>query len=137
MSGYQTEQQKQLWACLRRSADTPLTVEEIIAKIRDADGQAPGKSTAFRLMTRWVEQGRVLRTVSGNSRRFVYQLAGCGNLPPHLHLKCVDCGKLIHLDHAESEVLLGRVRKSSGFQIDEESTVLMGRCSAHGKGKNP
>ena len=131
MPSYQTEQQKQLWSCLSQNADRPLTVEELLDRVRDAGGQVPGKSTAFRLMTKWVEEGRVLRTVSGNSRRFVYQLAGCGNLPPHLHLKCVDCGRLIHLDSAESEALLGRVRQKSGFQIDEESTVLLGHCAAH------
>ena len=131
MPGYQTEQQKQLWNCLTQNADTPLTVEEILERIHAEHEGAPGKSTAFRLMTKWVEEGRVLRTVSGHSRRFVYQLAGCGNLPPHLHLKCVDCGKLIHLDSAESEALLGQIRRSSGFQIDEESTVLLGHCDAH------
>jgi len=129
--GYNTEQQKQLWACLARNTDTPLTVEELLDRIRIENGQALGKSTVFRLMTKWVEEGRVLRTVSGRGRRFVYQLAGCGNLPPHLHLKCVDCGKLIHLDSAESEALLGRIRQKSGFQIDEESTVLLGRCNSH------
>jgi len=131
MPGYETEQQKQLWACLCQNADKPLTVEELLDCARRANGQAPGKSTAFRLMTKWVEAGRVLRTVSGRGRRFVYQLAGCGNLPPHLHLKCVDCGRLIHLDSAESEALLRRIRQKSGFQIDEESTVLLGRCNAH------
>ena len=136
MPGYNTEQQKRLWDCLTQNADTPLTVEEILDRVRAENEGAPGKSTAFRLITRWVEEGRVLRTVSGRGRRFVYQLAGCGNLPPHLHLKCVDCGKLIHLDSAESEAMLSRIRQKNGFQIDEESTVLLGHCAGHQKGNN-
>lgn len=131
MAGYNTKQQERLWDCLARNADRPLTIEETLDDIRRESGTSPGKSTAFRLMTKWVQEGRVLRTVSGRGRRFVYQLAGCGNLPPHLHLKCVDCGRLIHLDSAESEALLRRIRDSSGFQVDEERTILFGRCSRH------
>jgi Fur family ferric uptake transcriptional regulator len=48
----------------------------------------------------------------------------------HLHMKCLDCGRLLHLDGALSEALAGRIRKEADFALCEEETVLFGRCAA-------
>ena len=55
----------------------------------------------------------------------VYQLAGKCCCSEHLHIKCVDCGLLIHLDNAACDALA----KTTGFVIDDEKSMLYGHCA--------
>ena len=131
MAGYATEQKRMLLDFLRDHCESAYTVEELILGMRQTYGEGiPGKSTVYRLMTRLVEEGTVKRFVRGHSRQFVYQIVAGEHCHSHLHLKCMGCGKLIHLDEGLSDELLGKVRASSDFAVDEEETVLFGACAA-------
>ena len=131
MAEYATEQKKLLLSFLREHCDLAYTVEELLLEMKEAYGaEAPGKSTVYRLMTRLVEEGTVKRFVRGHSRQFAYQIVVGEHCHSHLHLKCMGCGKLIHLDEGLSDELLDKVRASSDFAVDEEETVLFGACAA-------
>ncbi len=127
---YHTVQKQMLRDFLQEHTDTAFTVEEIAAALTGP--QAPGKSTVYRLITQLVDSGAVKRFVRGNSRQFVYQAVGCAHSDAHLHLKCVDCGQLLHLDDAVSSTVLKDVLTSCAFRVDEQQTVLFGHCAACG-----
>ena len=130
MASYQTAQKKILIEYMTKHCDTAFTVEELAEKIGE-DGcreHVPGKSTLYRLMQKMVEDGRVKRFVKGNSRRFVYQIAAGERCDSHLHLKCTECGKLLHMDDDESLEILSTVLAKNSFNIDEKKTVLLGKC---------
>ena len=130
MAQYRTEQKTMLLDFLRSHRETAYTVDELVAGMRLCYGDGtPGTSTVYRLMTHLVAEGTVKRFVKGNSRRFVYQIVGGEACHSHLHLKCMACGKLLHLDEAVSERLLCAVRSSSDFSVSEEQTVLFGACA--------
>ncbi len=129
MAQYVTEQKKKLKRLLEDNCDKAYTVEELVEKLRlRADTGTLGKSTVYRLMTRMVEEGSVKRFVRGNSRKFAYQIVMGERCDCHLHLKCTGCGKLIHLDEDVSDELLDKVRDISDFSVNEEATVLFGKC---------
>ncbi len=129
MAEYMTEQKRTLKKILEDNCDRAYTVEELMEKLREHFGErAPGKSTVYRLITHLVEDGSVKRFVRGNSRRAAYQIVAGERCDCHLHLKCLDCGRLIHLDESVSDELLDKVRGSSDFSVSEEATVLFGRC---------
>lgn len=128
MAAYQTQQRKRLLAYLSAHADEPLSVAEIAAGLRAADAGAPGTSTVYRQMERLVEEGAVKRFVRGHSRQFLYQLTGGEPCRHHLHLKCVKCGQLEHLDAALSARIENEVRTESRFALDRSETVLYGCC---------
>ena len=46
----------------------------------------------------------------------------------HLHLKCADCGKLVHLECPNSIELLRHIYEEHNFSIDSKKSVLYGRC---------
>ena len=131
MAVYSTEQKRMLSDILSENRENAYSIEELIGELRKRYGEnAPGQSTVYRLITRLVEDGEVKRFVKGNGRKFVYQIVdchGCGSA--HLHLKCVGCGKLIHLDHLSSEELVQKIEKVSDFSVMEAETVLFGACS--------
>ena len=129
MAEYKTQQKEVLLGFLYAHRDTPMSVEEISDRLRDACDNAPGKSTVYRLMGRLYEEGCVKRFEKGNSRTFLYQISGGEACRHHLHLRCLACGRLLHMDHAQSERLLREIYGSSSFLVDQEETTLFGRCA--------
>ena len=131
MAEYVTEQKKRLKRLLEENGDKAYTVEELVEKLalRGEDGVL-GKSTVYRLITKMVEDGHVKRFVRGNSRKFAYQIISGEYCDCHLHLKCTDCGKILHLDEGVSDELLYKVENASGFCVSEATTVLFGRCGS-------
>ena len=130
MAEYETEQKRTLKRLLEENGDKAYTIEELMVKLSERYSDRPlGKSTVYRLMTRLVEEGSVKRFVRGNSRKFAYQIVVGDHCDSHLHLKCTDCGKLMHLDENISNDVLNKVRAASDFFINEEETVLFGRCA--------
>ena len=128
MAEYKTQQKEVLLGFLHAHRDTPMSVEEISGRLRAACANAPGKSTVYRLIGKLCEEGSVKRFEKGSSRTFLYQFAGEDACHHHLHLRCLSCGKLLHMDRAQSERLLKEIYGSSDFVVDQEETTLFGRC---------
>lgn len=124
---YHTEQRRRLIEFLASAPEKQYTIEEIASLMRGED--APGKSTIYRLMNRLVEEGAVRRFVRGNSRQFIYQICSGEHCDAHLHLKCLTCGKLIHMDEELSDQMQTMLKKDFNFLLDENMTTLFGRCN--------
>ena len=124
MKVYNTSQRKALINFLSENSDKAFTIEEIIEAMGE---NALSQSTAYRLMTKLVEDGAVHRSVKGNSRNFVYQFISEGKCEDHLHIKCTDCGKVFHLDSGISTHIQHDIKNKTDFEIDSH-TVLLGKC---------
>ena len=130
MAEYNTEQKTSLLVFLKKNRDISYSIDELVSKLKKEYGdKAPGKSTVYRLMTKLSEEGTVSRLAKSNGRSFVYRLIDDEHCHNHLHLKCLDCGKLIHLDEKVSDELLGRVLSTKNFSVNEDETVLFGKCA--------
>ena len=137
MAEYMTEQKRILKKILEDNADSAYTVEELMEKLSQCSSdRIPGKSTVYRLITHLTEEGTVKKFLRNGSRKFAYQIVMGEHCDCHLHLKCMECGKLIHLDEDTSDALLGKVRDISNFSVNEEATVLFGECSDCGVRKH-
>ncbi len=123
MKTYNTHQRKSLIDFLQSNSSKAFTIEEIIAEIGEIS-----QSTAYRLMTKLVDEGLVHRTVKGNSRSFVYQYISDKKCEGHLHMKCTDCGKVYHLDSSTTAQMQNNIMNTTGFEVDSH-TVLLGKCS--------
>ena len=128
MAEYNTEQKKLLIEFLEENHDSAYTIEEISNALKKR-GASVGKSTVYRLMTKLVEEKRVTRQLAGGSRKAVYRVILDGHCHNHLHLQCIQCGKVLHLDEKTSDELLDTVKKLNDFSVSEEDTVLLGKCA--------
>ena len=128
MSSYQTEQKKILLDFLSKNRDRSFTIDEITAGI-EKSGASLARSTVYRLASKLASEGVIRRFVKADSRSASYQLAACEHCEAHLHLKCVGCGKLFHMDESISDELIRKIRATSAFSVDEEESVLYGKCS--------
>lgn len=130
---YKTEKRTRIIEFLSTNRDKSFSIEEICLEILP-DGK--GKSTVYRQISSLVKEGRLRRTNESNSRRIVYQyIDENSHCEGHLHLKCKECGTLIHLSRTASEILEDNILKSAGFSLDI-GALLFGVCDscAHANG---
>jgi len=95
--------------------------------------EAPGRSTVYRALDRLVEEGTVRRFAPESGGSAAYQAMDPSHCDAHLHLKCVDCGRLIHLDEGVSDALQSDLLRAAGFTVDGRSTTIYGTCAACGR----
>lgn len=130
LAQYNTQQKTILTEFLTKHADRPFMIEELADELaKEYPEKPPGKSTLYRLINKLVEEGTVKRFVKGNSRHFLYQLAGGEDCHHHLHMKCTECGKLLHMNHEQSEAVMTAIFGGSSFEVDREQTTIFGKCA--------
>ena len=123
---YNTGKKKQIIDFLSENSSSAFTLEEISDFVAP-DGK--GKSTVYRIVSELVEESAVKRISDGKTRHCSYQYIGTGECKSHLHLKCRDCGKLIHLNQKISDTFTEALRESDGFTL-EYGCMLFGKCDA-------
>jgi len=121
---YNTEKRTKLIEFLSKNSKNAYTAEEICHSILDGER---GKSTVYRLISKLVDDGIIHRISDAKTRRITYQYIGERACSEHLHLKCTECGKLIHLDDTTSHILEKRIFKSEGFALDG-GAMIFGKC---------
>lgn len=117
-----------LFNFLKSHPEKQYSVEELTAEMERLSDKAPGKSTVYRLIGQLVDKGTVKRFVKGNSRQFLYQISDGEECHHHLHLKCTQCGKLLHMGHELSEQLIKNILGENDFSVAADSTTLFGSC---------
>ncbi len=131
MSSYRTEQKKSLLEFFKKNKDKSFTIDEITEHL-EKEGASVGRSNVYRLVNKLEADGVLRKFLKPDSRSASYQLIGCEHCESHLHLKCLDCGKLFHMDEEISDELIKKIRSISAFSVDEEESVLYGKCSECG-----
>lgn len=133
MATYKTHQKEMLLQFLSSNPDKQFSADEIAIKLNELYTDAPGKSTVYRLTSQLADSGIIKRFVKENSRGFLYQAANeaCHS---HLHLKCTECGKVLHMGHSLSEQLINDILGENDFAVQADSTTLFGCCKDCKKG---
>ena len=127
---YNTPMRTELLSFFERNRDRAMTLPEICDELL-VNGH--GKSTVYRLVSKLVDAGRIRRLTDPHTSGVAYQFIGGGSCSEHLHLKCLGCGKLIHLDSEISHALGKTLKATRGFILDEGS-LLYGKCTDCGGG---
>ncbi len=129
---YNTEKRNNLLRFLRENSQNSFTVDELCNNVLNGEG---GKSTIYRLVSKLCAEGALRKIFNESTKKISYQYLDCEHCHEHLHLKCKNCGKLIHLDENASQILENSLLQSRGFEIDE-GAMLFGRCIDCRGGKN-
>ena len=122
---YNTEKRSEITAFLSANRDRAFSLEQICEAVSPS---GKGRSTVYRLVSRLCEEGSVRRMTEEHSRHVTYQYLGGGECAEHLHLKCRECGRMIHLDEGVSHALESQILASEHFVLDD-GAVLFGRCA--------
>lgn len=125
--GYRTKQRQRILDCLTANSHRHITADDVAAFLRER-GETVGKTTIYRYLEKLVDEGRVRKfTADGESACFQYISDGiCAR---HFHLKCIGCGRLIHLECGYLSQLETHIYEEHHFTIHSGRTVFYGECA--------
>ena len=121
--GYKTSQKEMLLDFLVKNKEKHTNVQEISAYLR-SEGTPVGTATIYRQLDRLVESGNVRKFVIDGKTGACYQyIENEKECREHFHLKCLSCGKLIHLSCGQLIGINRHIAEHHGF------TVFYGKCA--------
>ena len=86
-------------------------------------------TTIYRYLDKLAKDGTVIKYVAEKGCQAAYQYVEPGRgCEQHLHLKCVKCGKIIHLECHFMEEISHHIEESHGFTLQCKNSILYGVC---------
>lgn len=132
MADYRTKQRELIIEYMKNCPLPHITAGDILLHLRN-EGASVGAATVYRQLDRMVESGQVRKfQLSGGA---CYQYVGENeNCREHFHLKCLGCGKLLHIDCDYLSTIAPHILEHHGFEVDNSKTVMYGLCGDCRKG---
>ena len=122
MSKYQTKQRDEILNFFHENEEKCFTAKEICSNV------SCGEATVFRTLTTLTDEGMLTRYTGRRGDSAYYQLNSCEK-ENHIHLKCCECGDLIHMDCSIMSEFADHFKTHHDFVIDCRKTVIYGLCS--------
>ena len=86
-------------------------------------------STIYRNLARLEKAGIVQIVGAEENKELQYRYTGPSKCQAKMHLVCKVCGKFFHLDGPALKMLQLSVMRVKGFELDQQQSVLLGRCA--------
>ena len=126
--GYNTKGRSVVTEYLKENRGKTVSAANIFAAVKKS-GAAVSESTVYRCLSRLEKERKIMKYVSEKGESAVYQYIGeetdCRG---HLHLKCLSCGRVYHLDCGFMEELSRHRYSDHGFDISCEGSIIYGVC---------
>ena len=110
--GYNTKTRQLILDYLIRNRQHAVSASNILEHL-EAEGASPNPTTVYRYLDKLAGEQRIMKYVADKGEKAVFQYVDEGrHCREHLHLKCVQCGRIYHLDcHLlQSGQYVGRTR---------------------------
>jgi Fur family ferric uptake transcriptional regulator len=124
---YNTQQRKLILDYMAALGDSHVTVNQIV-RYFEKNETAVGQTTIYRYLEKLADDGKIRKYIlseGGACYQYINDEKKCRE---HFHLKCEQCGKLIHLDCNLLDEIQQHLLKKHNFQINMLKTVFYGRC---------
>ncbi|MBQ3566903.1 MAG: transcriptional repressor [Oscillospiraceae bacterium] len=125
---YKTKQKEIILNMFLENKDKHLTAAEIVSYI-NSNNYNIGTATVYRYLDRLVSNGIIRKYFLDDKSSACYQYIDPEKkCREHFHLKCIECGELMHLDCSYMQAIGDHILAEHGFTVDNSRTVLYGRC---------
>jgi Fur family ferric uptake transcriptional regulator len=124
-SVYMTAGTKQIIDFMVENRNKHFCVDEIAAALPDT-----AKSSVYRIVAKLHSEGLLRRFETEGMSSFVYQyIEQTEDCAHHFHLKCEQCGRIIHMECSELEKTRNHIAAEHGFIIGTGNSIIYGVCS--------
>ncbi|MDR0964749.1 MAG: transcriptional repressor [Clostridium sp.] len=127
-ANYNTKQGEVILSFLEANQNTELTATGI-AKHFETSEVKVGRTTVYRQLEKLIREGSVRKYIVDG------MLGACFQFVPEsernqdiYHMKCENCGKVIHVQCGLLENVSQHILDSHHFQINDSKTVFYGKC---------
>ncbi|MBR5507043.1 MAG: transcriptional repressor [Clostridia bacterium] len=123
--GYNTKQRASLLNIFKESPQKCFSAKEII-RMPDVN---LGEATVYRTLSKFEKEGLIKKYIGTDSDGALYQYSeNNSECQHHFHLKCTDCGVLIHMDCHLMDSFKNHIKEEHKFSVDSGKTTLYGLC---------
>ena len=122
---YQTKQRSIILDLLKANQDRHLTAEEML-ELLNQNHTPVSKATLYRYLDMLVSQNAVRKFIIDDQPSAGYQYLEEGeSCHVHFHLKCLECGLLLHVECDEFDRY---IKDKYQFTIDQSKIIIYGSC---------
>ncbi len=127
-NSYATVSRKKILDFLKRSSERTVTASEIDGYLKETDSEV-NITTIYRYLDKLEKEGTVIKYAAEKGAQAAYQYVETGHrCESHLHLKCVNCGRILHLECGFMEEIAEHISRDHGFLLQCKNSILYGKC---------
>lgn len=127
-NNYVTASRRKILEYLQESDERAVTAADVAAYLK-AQNSEVNITTVYRYLDKLAKDGTLIKYVAEKGCQSAYQYVRPGrHCSEHLHLKCVRCGKIIHLDCHFMKEISSHIEESHDFVLQCSQSVLYGIC---------
>lgn len=125
---YNTKQRSIILDLLISNSEKHLTADEMLELLK-ANNTPVGKATLYRYLDMLVSVGDVRKYLLEERSSACFQyIDNEHKCQEHYHLKCLDCGKLIHFECEPLDKAAAEIDQKYHFVIDISKVIFYGQC---------
>ncbi|MDO4293783.1 MAG: transcriptional repressor [Eubacteriales bacterium] len=125
---YQTKIRTEILDYFRKNRSVTVSAADIRADLKEKGIEA-NNTTIYRYLDKLCSESMILKYPDDGGDKAVYQYAGEEHhCTEHLHLKCVECGRIFHLDCSFMDELREHLLADHGFHVQCAGDLLHGLC---------
>lgn len=123
MKKYSTRQREELMAFFKNNPDRQFTANQIASSLSD---EKISKSSVYRNLSELEKEGTINRAVKEGCHESVYQYTKAEECQNAIHLACVKCGSIKHMNSSSAVRMREAVIDKDSFYIG--NAVVYGVC---------
>jgi len=127
VKSYNTKARKYILDFLEKNSEVTVSAADILKYVKTKDNSI-NQATVYRYLNKLKEEKRVIKFTEAPSKKSVYQIVRNHDCDGHLHIKCVECGRLLHLDCEFMDELKEHLNKNHEFTLKCNGSILYGVC---------
>ncbi|MBE6673950.1 MAG: transcriptional repressor [Ruminococcaceae bacterium] len=124
---YSTKQREVILAYLKEN-NAHVTASDVIFHLKE-EGCVVSTATVYRTLEKLEKDGVVKKMIIGEGTGACYQYIDGDGCSEHFHLKCVKCGRLIHLSCEFLHSMESHIFNEHGFTVSSGRTIIYGTCA--------
>lgn len=127
---YSTKQRSAVLDFLKEN-NAHVTASDIVFHLKEL-GVNVSTATVYRTLEKLEGEGVVRKMFIDQGHSACYQYVDEGACAEHFHLKCIKCGRLIHLSCDFLREMESHIFDDHGFTVSSGRTVIYGICDVCG-----
>ena len=124
---YSTKQRGVILDFLRQSS-THTSAKDILVYLESKNIKI-STATIYRTLDKFEKEGIIKKMTIGEGVGACYQYVDSASCQGHFHLKCIECGELIHLSCEFLDKMEKHIFDEHAFTISSGKTVIYGKCA--------
>lgn len=125
---YNTKSKKVILEYLSNNMNTAYSIKDI-QKYLNSVKLTMNITTIYRNLEKLYKDNYLMKYISNGGKNITYQYVNSiDNCITHLHIQCIKCGKIIHLDCSYMKQIENYVLDIHKFRLDCEKSILYGLC---------